>query len=108
MAIAGDWEVCRQEKYQDLVVPYASRSCRLDASHGHGLCWRRLQSDKTPARWQLAGVALGRHGSRSGVDLDQLCVGILDCVGGWHALDRLRIHVDDDVLGLHLGGLLVW
>src|SRR6185437_12953997 len=41
------------------------------------------------------------------VDLDHLSVRPLDRIGRRHALDRLRVHVDDDVLGLHLGGSLV-
>ena len=41
------------------------------------------------------------------VDLDHLSVRPLDRIGRRHALYRLRVHVDDDVLGLHLGGFLV-
>jgi hypothetical protein len=62
---------------------------------------------KRPARLQLAGAALDGVETRSGaVDLDHLSVRPLDRIGRRHALDRLRVHVDDDVLGLHLGGFL--
>src|SRR3990172_3707179 len=39
------------------------------------------------------------------VDLLQFPLGPLHGVFGLHALDRLRVHVDDDVLGVHLGRL---
>src|SRR5437016_3656461 len=45
--------------------------------------------------------------TRSGVDLDQFVMRPLDRLLGGHALDRLRVHVDDDVLGDDLGGLAV-
>src|SRR6267378_3786575 len=47
------------------------------------------------------------EGRMSGVGLDDLRVCPLGRVLGRHALDRLRVHVDDDVLADHLGGLAV-
>ena len=41
------------------------------------------------------------------MDLDELCMGPFDRIGRRHALDGLRVHVDDDVLGLHLGCILI-
>jgi hypothetical protein len=41
------------------------------------------------------------------MDLDELCMGPFDRIGRRHALDGLRVHVDDDVLGLHLGCVLI-
>src|SRR5580704_6919990 len=41
------------------------------------------------------------------VDLGQLVMRPFDGILGCHALDRLRVHVDDDVLGDDLGRLLV-
>src|SRR5262245_59129446 len=43
--------------------------------------------------------------SSSAVDLAHLTVGPLHRVLGGHALDSLGVHVDDDVLGKHFGGL---
>jgi hypothetical protein len=42
----------------------------------------------------------------SGVDLVELAFGPRDRILRGHALDRLGIHVDDEVLGQDLGGLL--
>jgi hypothetical protein len=41
------------------------------------------------------------------IDLHELCMGPFDRIGRRHALDGLRVHVDDDVLGLHLGCFLI-
>src|SRR5579883_731347 len=46
-----------------------------------------------------------RISSTSGVDFHQLAMRPGDGVLRLHALHRLGVHVDDDVLGLHLGGL---
>ena len=43
---------------------------------------------------------------RSSVDLLQLVFGPLDGILRGRALDCLRVHVDDDVLGQGLGGFL--
>src|SRR6266850_6134271 len=60
---------------------------------------------KPPARWPAPhSMAWTKSGA---VDLDHFSVRPLDRIGRRHALDRLRVHVDDDVLGLHLGGFLV-
>src|SRR3979411_1573941 len=50
-----------------------------------------------------------RHVERgmAGVGLDDPCVRRLARFLGRHALDRLGVHVDDDVLADHLGGLAV-
>src|SRR5215831_3027701 len=42
----------------------------------------------------------------SAVDRLQFTVGPLNDILRWHALDRLGVHVDDDVFGEHLGRLL--
>src|SRR5215468_7898487 len=41
------------------------------------------------------------------VSLDDLIMRPFHCVLGRHALDRLRIHVRDDVFGHHFGGLAI-
>src|SRR5215475_2337017 len=54
---------------------------------------------------QLTDVALGKWSSA--IDLDELRMGPFDRIGGGHALDCLSVHVNDDVLGLHLGRFLI-
>src|SRR5258708_1650983 len=55
----------------------------------------------------LLRCARARAWIRSRVGLDALAVGPLGRLLGRHALDRLGVHVDDDVLADHLGGLAV-
>ena len=79
---------------------------------------RREPLEATRLRFRYSGRDVrtsqvsGRHtrlawtGSGA-VDLDHLSVRPLDRIGRRHPLDRLRVHVYNDVLGLHLGGFLV-
>src|SRR4029453_1519135 len=64
--------------------------------------WRSAHERRSPTRWHRR-----HHGRRyrSAVNLAHLAFGPLHRVLGGHALDGLGVHVDDDVLGEHLGSL---
>jgi hypothetical protein len=96
---------------ETLVKVSNQRGTRLNRAYSRHRIRSKARSGRhpaTPASLCLAGAeTLERLLSSLGVDLDQLPMRCLDRIGRWHALDRLGIHVNDDVLGLHLGGLLV-
>src|SRR6266850_6935945 len=50
---------------------------------------------------------MSRSRLRSGVDLHELVMSPFYGLFGSHALDRLRIHVDDDVFGFDFGSIAV-
>jgi hypothetical protein len=67
----------------------------------------RLVADHHPDVGSIA-TGLSRFGSCSGsVDCRQFGVRRLHRFRSIHTLDSFRVHVHDDVLGLHLGRLLV-
>jgi hypothetical protein len=73
----------------------------VPASHGSGQLVAIGQFALTDGAWRCEAFW------SAAMDLDELCMGPFDRIGRRHALDGLRVHVDDDVLGLHLGCVLI-